>query len=79
MATMNVSLPDTLKAFVDAQVADHGFSTSSEYIRALIRHDQDRERLRMLMLEGGASPMLPAADAGFFAGLRARATDTAQR
>ena len=46
MGTMNVSLPDGLKSFVDEQVAARGYSTSSEYVRELIRKDQERERLR---------------------------------
>ena len=38
---MNISLPETLKSFVDQQVAGRGFGTSSEYVRELIRKDQD--------------------------------------
>ena len=37
MSTMNISLPDTLKSFVDEQVSQRGYGTSSEYVRALIR------------------------------------------
>ncbi|MCG5479428.1 MAG: type II toxin-antitoxin system ParD family antitoxin, partial [Ensifer alkalisoli] len=33
MGTMNISLPDHLKSFVDEQVAGRGYGTSSEYIR----------------------------------------------
>jgi len=33
MATMNISLPDALKAFVDQQVQSRGFGTGSEYVR----------------------------------------------
>ncbi len=43
MSTMNISLPDALKAFVDDQVSQRGYSTSSEYVRELIRKDQDRQ------------------------------------
>ncbi len=39
---MNISLPDTLKSFVDEQVSQRGYGTSSEYVRELIRKDQDR-------------------------------------
>jgi len=46
MSTMNISLPDSLKDFVDAQVAERGYGTSSEYVRELIRRDQDRMHLR---------------------------------
>lgn len=47
MSTMNISLPDALKSYVDAQVAGRRFGTSSEYVRDLIRRDQDRQRLRI--------------------------------
>jgi antitoxin ParD1/3/4 len=73
MSTMNISLPESLKAYVDAQVTDRGYGTSSEYVRDLIRKDQDRQRLRALLLEGAASETGAEADAGYFAGLRARA------
>lgn len=55
MTTMNISLPDTLKDFVDSQVQEQGYSTSSEYVRTLIRNDQVKraeQRLATLMLEG---------------------------
>jgi antitoxin ParD1/3/4 len=42
MSTMNISLPETLKTFVDTQVSQRGYGTSSEYVRELIRKDQDR-------------------------------------
>lgn len=70
MGTMNISLPDSLKSFVDEQVAGRGYGTSSEYIRELIRADQDRQRLRALLLEGAASPLTTAADDRYFDGLR---------
>lgn len=55
MATMNISLPENLKGFVDSQVQAGGYSTSSEYIRELIREDQKKkleQRLSTLILEG---------------------------
>jgi antitoxin ParD1/3/4 len=39
MGSMNVSLPDSLKSFVDEQVARRGYATGSEYVRELIRID----------------------------------------
>ena len=67
---MNISLPDTLKTFVDEQVARRGYSTSSEYVRELIRRDQDRLQLRGLLLAGAESaPAGPVTDA-YFHGLR---------
>lgn len=70
---MNISLPDKLKSFVDEQVASRGFGTSSEYVRELIRKDQDRQHLRGLLLDGAASAPASPADKVFFDGLRARA------
>jgi len=72
MGTMNVSLPDALKSFVDEQVASRGYSTSSEYVRELIRKDQDRQRLRGLLLEGAASAPTGPADSAYVDGLRDR-------
>lgn len=73
MTTMNISLPETLKAFVDEQVAFRGYSTSSEYVRELIRKEQDRQHLRGLMLQGASSPATAPADASYFDNLRERA------
>lgn len=76
MGTMNISLPDTLRDFVDEQVTGAGYGTSSEYVRELIRRDQERLRLRGLLLEGAESAPSGEADAGYFQGLRARAAPT---
>jgi antitoxin ParD1/3/4 len=76
MGSMNVSLPDSLKSFVDEQVARRGYATGSEYVRELIRIDQDRQRLRGLLLEGAESPATVAADDTFFNGLRDRVRQT---
>jgi len=70
MSTMNVSLPDSLKAFVEEQVAKKGYGTSSEYVRELIRKDQDRQHLRSLVLEGARSAPSGPADAAYFDALR---------
>jgi antitoxin ParD1/3/4 len=69
---MNISLPETLKAFVDDQVSGRGYGTSSEYVRELIRKDQDRQQLKKLLLDGAASEPTEPVDATWFAGLRAR-------
>jgi antitoxin ParD1/3/4 len=72
MSTMNVSLPDELKAFVDRQVSTRGYASSSEYVRELLRREQDREKLRELLLEGLESGPGREADAAYFTGLRER-------
>ena len=70
MSTMNISLPETLREFVDDQVSARGYGSLSEYVRELIRKDLGRQRLRDLVLEGAASPRAGFADAEYFARLR---------
>jgi len=52
--TMNISLPDSMKAFVDERLSKDGYGTVSEYVRELIRADQKRreeEKLETLLLQ----------------------------
>ncbi|ODU01723.1 MAG: addiction module antitoxin [Thiobacillus sp. SCN 63-1177] len=70
MSTMNISLPDSLKTFVDEQVSQRGYGTSSEYVRELIRKDQDRQHLRGLLLEGASSAPASPANSAYFERLR---------
>lgn len=72
MTTMNVSLPDELKSFVDSQVNHGNYGSTSEYVRDLIRRDHDRRQLRTALLEGARSPVVGTADPSYFASLRAR-------
>ena len=69
MATMNISLPDDLKAFVDTQVAEHAYGSSSEYLRELIRRQRDVEKLRGMLLDGFGSGPGQVADDAFFESL----------
>lgn len=73
MTTMNVSLPDELKAFVDEQVHGGAYGSTSEFVRDLIRREQDRQQLRSILLDGARSPVGPAGDDSYFASLRERA------
>jgi antitoxin ParD1/3/4 len=55
MTTMNISLPDSMRSFIEEKIAQEGYSTASEYIRQLVREDQKRssqQRLEALLLEG---------------------------
>ena len=55
MQTMNISLPDQLREFVEDQVGSGRYSSVSEYVRELIRDDEKRkaqEKLEALLLEG---------------------------
>ena len=72
MATMNISLPETLKEFVDGQVVERGYGTSSEYVSELIRKEQDRQHLRGLLLAGASSGVGQVADEAYFEALRQR-------
>ncbi|HEY6577961.1 MAG TPA: type II toxin-antitoxin system ParD family antitoxin [Rhizomicrobium sp.] len=79
MTTINVFLPDALKSFVDEQVATRSYGISSEYVRELIRTDQDRQKLRNMLLEGGASPPAREADKTYFSDLRKQVRQAATR
>lgn len=69
---MNISLPETVKPLVDQQVG-RGYGTNSEYVRELVRKNQDRQRLRQLLLEGAASVPADPVDDAYFVILRERA------
>ena len=62
MASMNISLPDPMKDWVETQTNSGRYDNASEYVRDLIRHDQDRaskisamQKLVDEAFEGGAS------------------------
>ena len=78
MSTMHISLPDALKSFVDEQVTQRGYETSSEYVRELIRRDQDRLQLRNLLLAGASSAPTVAVSESYFEGLRERVRGAAK-
>jgi antitoxin ParD1/3/4 len=59
MTTMNISLPDEMKSFVEAQMAEEGYASASEYLRVLIREAQKRrakQELESKLLEGMQGP-----------------------
>jgi antitoxin ParD1/3/4 len=45
-STLNISLPETMRQFVEQKISSEGYGTISEYIRELIREDQRKERHR---------------------------------
>ena len=62
MASMNISLPDPMKDWVETQTSSGRYDNASEYVRDLIRHDQDRaskiaamQKLVDEAFEGGVS------------------------
>ena len=67
MAQMTVSLPDPLKEWCEAQVRQGRYSTTSDYIRDLIRRDQDAH--------SGLTVLQAAIDAGLASGVSPRSLD----
>jgi len=83
MTTVTISLPESLKAFIDEQLATKGYGNVSEYFRSLLRSAQKREanaRLETLLVEGLTAggddiPLTPA----FWKDLKAEAMDLARK
>ena len=67
MAQMNVSLPDPLKEWCEAQVRQGRYSTTSDYVRDLIRRDQDAQ--------SGVKVLQAAIDEGLASGVSPRSLD----
>lgn len=58
MITVTISLPESLKTFIEEQLATKGYGNVSEYFRSLLRDAQEREedaRLEALLVEGLAT------------------------
>lgn len=73
MGTSNLFLPDALEAFVDDQVERLGFGTRSEYIREVLRMEQDRQRLRGWLQRGSDTAVtLTAPESANYEALRHR-------
>ena len=59
-ASMNISLPESLKAFVDERVKSAGYGSHSEYLRDLVRKDEleaAKDKMRALLTQGLDSPV----------------------
>ena len=53
--SMNISLPESMRTYVEEQVAKGGYGSASEYFRELVRLDKKRkaaERVEAMLLEG---------------------------
>jgi antitoxin ParD1/3/4 len=57
MGTVTISLPDSMKEWIEDQVEEGGFATPGDYLGDLVRRDQERrlEQLRRIVDEGLAS------------------------
>ena len=73
MATMNISLTDDLKSFVEQQADEHSYTSTSEYVRSILRRERDIVELRDKVLAGAVGPRQPM-DEAYFAALRADIT-----
>ena len=80
MATMNVSLPDPMKLWVEAQTKTGRYSNASDYVRDLIRRDQERvakiAAMQSLVSEGLASGTGERTMATLLDAARAQASET---
>jgi antitoxin ParD1/3/4 len=73
MATMNVSLPDPLRDFVEERVRSGRYANASDYVRDLIRRDQDRrDELARALADGEASGVSPRSVREIAAAAKAR-------
>lgn len=76
MATMNVSLPDPMKDWVEDQVKTGHYSNASDYVRDLIRCDQDyqdqRETLIKALIAGEKSGVSKRTIEEIWRGVKAR-------
>lgn len=76
MAQMNVSLPDQLKGWAESRVAEGRYSSTSDYVRDLVRRDQEAEEKRRALQaaidEGLASPIVDTSIEDIIARGRAR-------
>jgi antitoxin ParD1/3/4 len=61
--------------FANEQVDTGAYGSTSEFVRDLIRREQDRQQLRRLLIEGASSTPGPIADDAYFASLRERIRD----
>ncbi len=76
MAQMNISIPDQLKSWAEARVGEGRYSSTSDYVRDLIRRDQEDEEvwrtLKAAVDEGFESPETDATTETIFAEVLSR-------
>ena len=82
MATMNVSLPDAMKLWVEEQAASGRYANTSDYVRDLIRRDQDKRakiaHWQKLVDEAEASGYSERTPEEVFASIRERLVGTVE-
>jgi len=56
MATLNISIPDEMRVWIDSQVSSGRYANASDYMRDLIRNNQtEAELIRLALIEGELS------------------------
>lgn len=78
MATMNISLPETLRDFVEKEVSEQGYSGASEYVRELVRERKAKKELEAKLLSALESEDLGEFTSEFFDELRDRVRKAGQ-
>lgn len=67
MATISASIPDQLRLWIESQIEAGLYSSTSDYVRDLIRNDQNqRQQLEEMLLEGLHSGKAVAVDASYW-------------
>lgn len=83
MATMNVSLPDAMKQWVEEQVQTGRYGNSSDYVRDLVRRDQERadarEKLQQMVDEALASGIVEMSRDELLARMRLKAKEAVEQ
>jgi antitoxin ParD1/3/4 len=82
MTTVTISLPESLKSFIEKQIAAKGYGNVSEYFRTLLREAQAKEedaRLESLLIEGLASGGDIPLSKEFWRELKTEAADLARK
>jgi antitoxin ParD1/3/4 len=68
-SSMNISLPEPLRTYVESRVESGAYSIPSEFVRDLIRRDREQEEIEQKLIEGLKSPAVPI-DKNFWPNLR---------
>ena len=80
MATMNISLPDAMKHWVEAQVETGRYANSSDVVRDLVRKEQERaearEKLDQMVEQALASGIVETSREDLLARLKAKRQET---
>jgi antitoxin ParD1/3/4 len=73
MATMNVSLPNPMRKWIEDRIKSGEYANASDYVRDLVRHDRERhERLVEALIEGEKSGISPRTVSEIVAGAKTK-------